>query len=274
MPTIKLAAVEYLNTLPFVHGLAQSPLRDQLDLRLAPPSRCADMLAGGEVDLALVPVATLPGLPQATIVGDYCIGADGPVQTVALFSTLPLERIRRVYLDPDSRTSVGLLRILAARHWEIRPEFLPLSPGQLEGPKRPEDGYLLIGDKVFTYQHHFHYAYDLALEWQRYTRGLPFVFALWVARRELPAAFLRAFNQALAHGVSTIPQLLRQREVAIGYQAALEYLTHAIDYGLDRGKRASIDRYLHLLSTIPQDIAPGHRPKPKDKEDNHDYHLL
>ncbi len=274
MQTIKLAAVEYLNTLPFVHGLAHSPLRQQLAIHLAPPSLCADMLVAGEVDLALVPVATLARLPEARIISDYCIGANGAVETVALFSTLPAQRLKRIYLDTDSRTSVALLRILAQRHWEIQAEFLELRPGQLDAPKRPEDGFLLIGDKVFTYQHHFEYAYDLAQAWQDYTRGLPFVFALWVATRDLPAAFLRDFNEALALGLSRIPQMLSERELSIAPEAALHYLTHAIDYRLDEAKRMSIARYLHLLSTIPQGIAPGYRPKPKDKEDSHDYHLL
>ncbi len=274
MHTIKLAAVEYLNTLPFVHGLARSPLRKELDIQLAPPSQCADLLIAGSVDLALVPVATLPQLEEANIISDYCIGANGPVQTVALFSTLPAQRLKRIYLDGDSRTSVALLRILAQRHWEIHAEFLPLAPSQLEAPRKPEDGYLLIGDKVFTHQHQFQYAYDLAQEWQEYTQGLPFVFALWVATHELPATFLRSFNEALSYGVDHIPEVLRERTTAIGEADALRYLTQAIDYRLDTAKRASIARYLHLLSTIPQEIAPGYRPKPKDKEDNHDYYLL
>ena len=126
---LKISAVSYLNTVPFIHGLKQSELIHSISLQLDYPSICADKLINGIVDLALVPVAVIPKLLQAHIISDYCIGANGAVDTVCLYSDLPITEIESIALDYQSRTSVALLKILLKEYWELKPEPIKADVG-------------------------------------------------------------------------------------------------------------------------------------------------
>lgn len=120
MKKIRITAVSYLNTKPLLYGLLNSPLADQVELSLDIPSECARKLKAGEVDLALTPVAIIPELPTWHLVSDYCIGAVGSVKTVNLYSELPVEALKTVYLDHHSRTSVALVQLLFKEYWQDR----------------------------------------------------------------------------------------------------------------------------------------------------------
>ncbi|NQX96939.1 MAG: hypothetical protein HRT73_03545 [Flavobacteriales bacterium] len=96
---IKVSAVSYLNTLPFIYGINNSEVMEGIDLSLDIPSDCAKKLLSGEVDLGLVPIAILPQLKEYHIISDYCIGAEGKVDSVALYSDVPLNEIEYIYLD-------------------------------------------------------------------------------------------------------------------------------------------------------------------------------
>lgn len=110
---IKISAVSYLNTIPFIYGIqADQNLLSQVSLRLEYPSKCADLLKAGLVDLSLIPVAVIPQIPHAEIISDFCIGANGKVNTVMLYSDYPLNEIKSIALDYQSRTSVMLTKIL------------------------------------------------------------------------------------------------------------------------------------------------------------------
>lgn len=273
---IRVAAVEYLNTLPFVYGLRQVGLSERITLTLAPPSRCADLLASGAVDLALVPVAALLRTPGVQVVSNYCIGARGAVETVCVFSMLPIERVKRIYLDGDSRTSVGLVRILARYLWNISPEFCPLGARGVEGPRSATDAYLLIGDKVFAQARYFEYSYDLAEEWARYTEGEPFVFAVWAAREGLDSAVLEELNFALGFGVAHVEAALQDTRciVPVDSRRALDYLIRRISYSLDAQKRRAMARYLDLLPFVEQEVAPGAGRGSQRNEEQHDNYIL
>ena len=120
---IKITAVSYLNTLPFIYGLKHSRLIDTIDLDLDYPAACAKKLINGDVDLALVPVVVIPSLKEAHIISDYCIGANGSVDTVCLYSDVPIDRIVNIFLDYQSQTSVALLKILLKEYWKLAPDF-------------------------------------------------------------------------------------------------------------------------------------------------------
>ena len=109
---VRISAVSYLNTIPFIYGLKQSKLMKKIELYLDFPAVCADKLINGQVDLALVPVVVIPTLKDAHIVSDYCIGANGAVDTVCLYSDVPISEVESISLDYQSKTSVALLKIL------------------------------------------------------------------------------------------------------------------------------------------------------------------
>jgi len=116
---IRVGAVSYLNTRPLLYGLKRSGLMDKIDLVEEYPSRIATMLVNDEIDVGLVPVVVIPLLKEAHIITDYCIGADGEVASVAVFSEVPLEQVRTVLLDYQSRTSVSLAKLLLKEYWQF-----------------------------------------------------------------------------------------------------------------------------------------------------------
>ncbi len=247
MNTLKISAVSYLNTFPFVLGIKTSGELDDIELQLDVPSVCAEKLRTGEVDLALVPAGALPDIVNPKIITDFCIGAEGNVQTVLLLSHEPLENIRTVHLDFDSRTSVALAQVLARDFWNISPEFLPLPPGKAAHPGDIQ-ALVAIGDKTFSLVRQFPYVYDLAGEWVKHT-GLPFVFAVWLTTRDLPEGFLIKFNQALSYGIQhlhEVPDFFRG-QIPKGVDC-IRYFRENISYSFDERKRKGLTEFLTRIT--------------------------
>lgn len=243
----RIAAVSYLNTIPFIYGIESSEeLRDRL--QLSPPSGCAGAYAGGVADIALLPAGALPSLPDAQIVTSFCIGAAGPVRTVTVMSNEPLEGIRRIWLDPHSMTSARLVQILCRKYWNISPEFRQLDDYAIADAPRQGDAFMLIGDKVFGYEGRFARTWDLAACWQDMT-GLPFVFAVWVARRTVQANMIGRLQAALQYGMGHIGEAIEKYGHG-GKPYAFEYLTRNIDYTLDQAKRKALSLFLNEAEAL------------------------
>lgn len=242
MPKIRVSAVSYLNTKPFLYGLLRSPIADQLEISMAIPSECARQLEAGTTDLALVPVAVLPHLASYQLVSDYCIGTVGAVKTVCIYGEVPIEEMQAIYLDYHSRTSVELSRLLLEEYWQLQPTLLSAEEGYIEKIKGHTGG-LVIGDRTIGLDKKFPYVYDLGQVWEQHT-GLPFVFAAWVSTRSLPADFLADFNAALAEGLAHIPELQLLLPNPDPDFDLVDYFTNYISYDLDGSKRAALDRFL------------------------------
>ena len=244
---LKISAVSYLNTIPFIHGLKQSELIKTIDLQLDYPSICADKLINGTVDLALVPVAVIPKLKEAYIISDYCIGANGAVDTVCLYSDVPIEEIESIALDYQSRTSVALLKILLNEYWQLNPELKKANVGFEENIKG-NHAALVIGDRAFALNTKYAYIYDLSAIWKKMT-GLPFVFAAWVANTKLPQDFIISFNKALEKGLSNIDKALAlEGDSYPNCKNPEDYLNNKISYNLDVEKQKGMELFLRKIS--------------------------
>jgi chorismate dehydratase len=253
MARVKVTAVSYLNTLPFLHGIRHSEVAEAIDLSIATPAACARQLETGQTDLSLIPVAAIPGHPSYQIIGDYCIGATGKVRSVALLSNQELPDIKTVYLDTESRTSVALARLLARDYWKITPDFKPLAGENINAG----EGCVLIGDKALAQEARFTHRYDLAETWVSHT-GSPFVFAAWTTNKSLPASFIEQFNKALDYGIKHIPQALTEppqgghdRALPCPHSTALEYLTKNISYPFDAEKKNGLAKFWNLINDFP-----------------------
>jgi chorismate dehydratase len=251
-----IAAVSYLNTIPLLYGIRHSA---ELSARLllSPPSGCAEAFDHHKADIALIPVGALPTIKETDfdIVSSFCIGADGAVRTVVVDSNQPLAQIRRVWLDGHSRTSVKLVRYLAATRWKIAPEWAELTDySTLETPQKG-DAFLLIGDKVFDNEERFAHTWDLAAEWKALT-GLPMVFAVWVARKSVSADTLAALEDALTLGVERIYEAVLESEYA-DRDYAYNYLTHNIDFLFDQQKRLALQKFWDVALRSPLHANPG-----------------
>jgi chorismate dehydratase len=243
---LKISAVSYLNTVPFIHGLKQSELIHNIDLQLDYHSICADKLINGTVDLALVPVAVIPKLKDSYIISDYCIGADGAVDTVCLYSDVPITQIESIGLDYQSRTSVALLKILLKEYWQLKPELTKVDIG-FEYSIKGNHAALVIGDRAFTLNTKHAYIYDLSAIWKEMT-GLPFVFAAWVANKKLPKNFISTFNKALEKGLSDIDRALAlEGDNYPNCTNPKDYLNNKISYNLDSEMRKGMELFLRKV---------------------------
>ncbi|MBN8667657.1 MAG: menaquinone biosynthesis protein [Chitinophagales bacterium] len=241
---IKVGIVSYLNTRPLIYGLRQEPMASQIELWEDTPARLADMLVNGEIDLGLVPVATIPHLPTYQVVGDYCIGTEGEVASVCLFSEVPLEQIETVYLDYQSRSSVALLKWIMQEYWGIKPRLIDAENEDFRAEIKGTSAGLVIGDRAFEQRKISTFIYDLGSEWKKIT-GLPFVFAAWVSVKPLPEAFLRDFNQANAVGLNALDDILK--DIHYDLYDLRKYYTIHVSYPLNEAKRRGMEKFLQVI---------------------------
>lgn len=249
MSKVRVSAVSYTNTLPFLQGLKSSPrIMDSIDLSVDYPAECARKVIANEADLGIIPVAALLKLSDPLIITDYCIGSDGAVDSVFIFSDKPIAEIKSLRLDPESRTSNGLARILLKYYWEVDVDIV-------WDEEEAADAYVLIGDRTFGKKDSVDFVYDLGHFWKELT-GLPFAYAVWVANKALPSEFVNLFNNALADGVSHPEDVIPGLPVYPNFDYGV-YLSQNLDFNLDVRKREAISKYLELYKTLEQvEIAP------------------
>lgn len=240
MDKISVGAVSYLNTRPLLYGWETSGLAGMADVVEDYPARIASMLSAGTIDVGLVPVAALHRIPDPHIITDYCIGTEGEVASVAIFSELPLEQVDTILLDYQSRTSVTLARLLMADYWKKDVRF-EHAPADFRSRIHGATAGVVIGDRALEQRQLSPYVYDLGSAWRDHT-GLPFVFAAWVANKQLPAAFISRFNDMNAYGLSRIDEVVAHNPYPV-YDLH-KYYTENISYTLTPDKRMGLERFL------------------------------
>ena len=248
MSKIKISAITYLNTKPFLYGLQHSPLLDVVELSLDVPSVCADKLKAGTVDIGIIPVTEISSVPGANIVTDYCISCSGKVRTVVLVSMVPVEEVESILLDYQSRTSVQLIRILARDYWKIFPNWLNSGVNYIQEDIKGTTAGVIIGDRVFEAETKFPYVYDLGEAWKEHT-GLDFVFACWVANCPIDRDFVLKFEHALEYGIAHIPDVITEYLQQYPDYPFEEYFKENIFYHLDDSKRKGMELFLSLIKS-------------------------
>ena len=250
---LRFSVVDFLNARPLIWGLLEDPppgVQVSRDL----PSACADKLASGEADVGLIPSIEYQRIPDLRVVGGLGIAAASEVRSVLLVSKVSRERIRSVALDPASRTSAVLTRLLLKRRYGIEPFFH-------EGPAAAAtDAELVIGDPALKTRLNGQVVLDLAAEWRAFS-GHPFVFAFWaiapgIAEREA-AAVVRASYEA---GQRDFPRLVAREAAESGLSEAVveDYLRHSLHYELDAGDLAGLDLFYRLAAE--DGLVPSSRP--------------
>ena len=205
------------------------------------------MLLKNEIDVGLVPVAVIPQLPSYHIIGDYCIGTEGEIASVALFSEVPMAEIKRIYLDYQSRTSVALLKYLVKEYWGINPEFVEAADENYREKIRGTTAGLVIGDRAFEQRKISTFIYDLGSEWKKIT-GLPFVFAAWISTRKLPEDFIAIFNAANAVGLQHIDEIVATNPFDL-YDLKKYYTLH-LSYLLNDEKKRGMEKFLDVAKNF------------------------
>jgi chorismate dehydratase len=249
LSALRVGCVQYLNAKPLIHGFDGPVVFDH-------PSGLARDLAAGTLDVALVPTFEALNHPRYLLADSVSIACDGPVFSVFLAHRGPLAEIRSVALDPASLTSVHLLQVLLTEYHGLRPEMLIIDAYPDEA-----DAMLLIGNQAIEFRERDagqHQILDLGDEWRRCT-GLPFVFAPWLLRADLPNAIavadeLRALRQ---YGTAHLDEIIQSDP----HDPALSrrYLTEHIRFGLGPREKAGIEKFRELL-TKHRFISPSSEP--------------
>lgn len=237
-PGYRVGSVPYLNALPLTAGLEQ-------DILLEPPSQLGRGLREERLDAALVSSTEILFSDRLRALSGYGILSRGPVYSVFLAHRTPLEKLKRIHVDPASCTSVNLLRVLLERRG-IRPEFQTLNS---YAGASDLDAVLLIGNPAIQFRRapYDHRIWDLGAAWREWT-GLPFVYALWAVRDgvdEPPLA--RALHATAESGLARLPQLI-ERSTAFDFEFRRAYVGGHIQYELDAAARAGLEQFRQLLS--------------------------
>ncbi len=241
---IRIGAVNYLNTKPLLYGMQDAAFLQKHELVLDYPAHIGEMLLAGTVDVGLIPVAMLSGLPAYTIVSDYAIAADYDVASVCLFSEVPIDKIETIYLDYQSRSSVALLKILMREFWGIHPQLVEAKDESFRTKIKDTAAALVIGDRAFEQRRLSTYVYDLAGEWRAMT-GLPFVFAAWVSLVPMSPDWKESFDAANAAGLQMLDVIAEQQK----YPAfdLMKYYTHHIAYYFNAERRKGMEKFLEMM---------------------------
>jgi len=240
---VRLACVEYYNTLPFLHGLSLLESDAwEVDLALAPPSECSTLYLNDSVDIALIPVGALDRVDDYRMLESYCIGCDGAVDTVAILSQVPIETVQDLHLDPQSNTSNRLVQVLCKEYWQISPRYHSHSKDY------NQESILAIGDKVFDLESNYQYKYDLGTAWKSFT-GLPFVFAVWIAKPTVSQSVTDTLNLAFRDGMNQPEQWIPEHLKAES-DNLMTYLTENIVFPFDDSMREALNLFQQKLETL------------------------
>jgi chorismate dehydratase len=253
---LEIAAVSYLNTKPLVHYLLDRP---DVHITFNVPARLVERLRRGQADVGLIPVVDWArNADQLRMIGDSCIASDGTTLTVRVFSRCKPEQIRTLYADCDSHTSVVLLQVLWQKCFgtKLCIEPLPAAPQPVQA-----DAVLLIGDKIITqWREPWGHQADLGQMWKELT-GLPFVFAVWVARPQIASLELaQLLNEARDKGCENARQLATIYGPQRGWPlpVAEEYLTRYMKYRIDGPARKGLQTFIDMASQL------GYVPQPAE----------
>jgi chorismate dehydratase len=255
---MRIAASTYLNSAPLVYSFTQGFLRKKYDfIGDEAPSRCAEMLRAGECEIALIPVIEFQRIPGLRIVPEIAVASKKRVRSVLIASRRPIEEVRRLTLDPASRTSQTLVKILFLRRYGFLPECAERAIGSSAEARNlfdDADAALVIGDPAMRLEAAARRLdlkiYDLAEEWRAMT-GLPFVFAVWAAREDVCGGAPGMADDLIAakrEGIDQIGQIASQytSELELPRDELLEYLSQNVNYDLDDENLLGMCAYFDL----------------------------
>lgn len=255
---VRIGAVGYLNARPLTWALDADP--ERWAIRYDLPSVCSSLLHAGQVDLGLVPSIDYLQDPAYRFVPGVGIGSRGPIASVALYTRVPVERIRSIALDTSSRTSVTLIRVLCRHRFGVAPEFVAHGP-DLRAMTASADAGLLIGDPAFEADHAALglQKVDLGEEWTAMT-GLPFIYAAWTGRAGVvTGADVEALREAQQTGVRSVDAIAAEygRGDAARAARAAAYLRDNVKYGLGQDEAAGLQLFLNYAADLG--LAPRRR---------------
>jgi chorismate dehydratase len=272
MGKLRISIVEFLNTAPLVWGFTDGPLEGRYELSFAVPSQCAEDLRAGRADVGIIPSIEYQRMEGVVALPGMAVAAKNEVRSILVISKMPIEHVRRFALDTNSRSSVGLVRLLCHGHWNIAPEFVDAAPNP-DAMLAEADAALIIGDPALSLRAKVDaleakvpgsepccggdpdeqpvkdietlFVYDVAQQWREMT-GLPCVLAIWVARRgTVTPEIVADFQASREYGLARIGEIAEAAALKLELppRSLERYLTENIDFSLDEENLAGLTRY-------------------------------
>ncbi len=255
--SFRIGVVAYLNAKPLTWAIERGEIAGAEPVP-AVPSELARQLLAGELDAAIVSSVLPLREPRLAVLGECgCIAADGPVQSVLLFTRVHVEQIRSVSLDRSSLASVALTRVLLERRYGLRPVYRTAAP-ELHAMLAESDAALIIGDPglaQYTRGRQADAAYDvldLGRLWREWT-GLPFVFALWVAAPRVDRTALSGvLRQALVASQARVAEIAaaESARLALPEEVCRHYLEHIVRYEFGEREQRGWQRFGELVREL------------------------
>jgi chorismate dehydratase len=289
MSKLRISIVEFLNTAPLVWGFTDGPQEGRYDLSFTVPSLCAEALRAGEADIAIIPAVEYQRMEGMVMLPEMAIAAKSEVRSILVLSKKPIDMVRRLALDTNSRSSVALTRLLCRGLWGITPEFVN-SPPDPQAMLADCDAALVIGDPALAVRLKVDalaamspsssgccvdsgdedirpvpgvdtlYVYDIAQQWRQMT-GKACVLAVWVGRRDaITPEVMADFLASRQYGLSHIPDIAEAAALKLDLPPLqLErYLRDNIDFSLDADNLAGLQLYFDLCAK--EGLIPRSRP--------------
>lgn len=247
----RIAASSYLNTAPLIWSFIHGSQREQVELFTdTAPARCAEMLANGDADAALVPVIEYQRIPDIAIVPDVCVGSRTAVRSVVLVTRKNnLKKVESVALDESSRTSVALLKIIFREFLGFEPKWATSAP-DLKSMLGHADAALIIGDPAMKIPREEFRVYDLATLWHEFT-GFGFVFAMWMVRKDAVEKVRSVdFAAVRDEGLANLNQIAETdaEQIGLSEDEIRDYLTENIVFEVDEEMKKGLTLYFELAS--------------------------
>jgi chorismate dehydratase len=240
---IRVSIVSYTNSIAFTQGLKEK-LTSNFIVKNQIPRDCSESFRNGEADIALVPVASLLKTENYKIIEPYCIGAQSIIKTVSLLSNTSLEKIKKVYLDSHSLTSINLFKLIAKKHLKQEFDYIDC-PREFDYKSIKEgEAIVAIGDKVFELENIYNFNFDLAQLWEKYTNK-GFVFAVWIAHKSISQEVINQLNFALKYGIKNINHISKDFDTD-----KKNYIKNLVKYELTPELKSGMDLYLKELQKM------------------------
>jgi chorismate dehydratase len=249
---LRFSVVDFLNARPLTWGLLREP-PPGVEVSRDLPSACADKLARGEADVGLIPSIEYQRIPGLKVIPGLGIAASSEVRSVLLVSKVSREKIRTVSLDPASRTSAALTRILLERRYGVRAAYE-------EGTGDDADARLVIGDPALKTRLNGAVVLDLAAEWRAFT-GRSFIFAFWAVREGADTGMAERVVLASRDSArARFADLVREeaRETGLAEPVVEDYLQHSLHFDLDRADFGGLELFYRLAAELS--LIPAARP--------------
>ena len=272
MGKLRISIVEFLNTAPLVWGFTDGPLAGRYDLSFAVPSQCAEDLKAGRADVGIIPAIEYQRMENVVALPGMAVASKNEVRSLLVISKVPIESAQSFALDTNSRSSVGIARILCQRHWNIAPEFVDMPP-DIDAMMERADAALIIGDPALRLRIRLDelqakvplsegpccgaddeplikgvetmFVYDVAQQWREMT-GHACVLAIWVARRgTVTPEMVADFQASREYGLARIGEIAEGAALKLDLppRELERYLTENINFSLDEENLAGLRRY-------------------------------